>query len=47
MGETDIELLEFLKNVDPNSNLWIFPVTPIISTYLFAVISGPFKEVRC
>ena len=47
IGETDIDLLDFLKTVDRKANLWIFPATPIISTYLFAVISGPFKEIRC
>lgn len=47
-GDTDINILDFLKQVDSaNSNLWIFHPTKTISSYLFAVISGPFKEVKC
>ena len=47
-GDTDINILEFLKQVDNgNSSLWIFNPTKNISSYLFAVISGPFKEIKC
>ena len=47
-GDTDINILTFLKEITSEGrNLWIFNKTKSISTYLFAVISGPFKEVKC
>ncbi|MBK9294855.1 MAG: aminopeptidase N [Oligoflexia bacterium] len=33
-----------VKNLDNNKNLWTFSETPIISTYVFSLHVGPYKE---
>ena len=37
------------KEMEPNNNdtLWKFPPTEVLSTYLYTVIVGPYKEIVC
>jgi len=37
---------EFLKPEDKDFKLWSFRQTPALSTYLYAIIAGPYMEVK-
>ena len=47
VGESGLTIKEYLMNADNNFDFYIFEKTKYISTYLFAMIAGPYREIKC
>ena len=46
IGDTFLSFDQLFKGNHENYLIWEFFPTPIISSYLYAIIAGPFKQIK-